>query len=895
MTAGYDFLADGSIEVESALNANFGSSDALINETWDRNDLVDALRLGNPNQIEIGSLNAHYDHNRALPALGNATGDETNLFTVDDIAGFGLDRSLYFTMGCHAGLSVADIAVGVFDDNDSDWAQTYASQGALYAANTGYGYGDTVAVALSERLMAQFAERLDGSMTVGQAMTFAKQQYFGNLGLYGVYDEKALQEATFYGLPMYKVGTSTPPAPVPVTTVEDPVTGLQSAPVSFSPSITQQSTPIGEFFSVDGEAQFVHFRPLQPIVRTDVTPADGDLLARGALITGLITTDIPNVDIAYGRPIIDLSALEPEVESDEIVFPTTFATVSVFNTPPSSPAGPSVAQRQQLNVIAGQFTSPADGSTQGTQRLFTDFDATVYYSDSNGPSDDFTKPTFNQIQAALIDGQASFIVEVSDDGDTGPLTNVVRVVALYRQSASGTDSTWVSVDLVHGSPWTGGGPIDPSALVDGKLDYMIQAIDSSGNIAVSTFKGLFHKAEELPPPPADAGGYNIEIGGSLGENGWYTSAVTLTVTAQSGEPGDPEVTIDGALASGSNTYQITQDGAHVVTVEGVGFGVLIDKTRPTITIDVPANGAEYEVGDVLAATYFCLDAGSGIVSCDGPTTSGSLLDTSSLGEFDFTVATEDHAGWDDSLNHSYGVYGIDGPTDPVPLGTTINVTGFVPNAISGATWNWGDSSSDSGVVSDREITGSHTYSEPGVFLVTLDADGQIYEFEFVVVYDPVGVSVTGTAQFDWPDTAFPGFSGKGKAGMSVKYKKRSLVPTGNFKFEFTPDDKPAFVAAHSWLTLAGNKVKFDSDGFDWLLVLDGEAWYLGTGTFHKDDDPFRFWVHVIDGGRGGGKGDLVRVMIYDHASGVVFDTQVGDAIWADPTTPTSTGNLKVKN
>ena len=32
-----------------------------------------------------------------------------------------------------------------------------ATQGALYAANTGFGYGDDAAVAYSERVMADYA------------------------------------------------------------------------------------------------------------------------------------------------------------------------------------------------------------------------------------------------------------------------------------------------------------------------------------------------------------------------------------------------------------------------------------------------------------------------------------------------------------------------------------------------------------------------------------------------------------------------------------------------------------------------------------------------------------------------------------------------------------------
>ncbi len=66
--------------------------------------------------------------------------------------------------------------------------------------------GDTEAIALTERLLAIFARNLNGSLTIGQAHAFAKQQYFADLGLYGEYDYKALQAATLFGLPMYRYG-----------------------------------------------------------------------------------------------------------------------------------------------------------------------------------------------------------------------------------------------------------------------------------------------------------------------------------------------------------------------------------------------------------------------------------------------------------------------------------------------------------------------------------------------------------------------------------------------------------------------------------------------------------------------------------------------------------------
>ena len=104
--------------------------------------------------------------------------------------------------------------------------------------NTGYGLGDTAAVLYSEKLNVLFADRLDGSMTVGQALAFAKQEYAATPTQSG-YHLKVVDQATLMGLPMYRVGTgATAPPPTPAITTTDSATGLPVAPFSVSPSFT---------------------------------------------------------------------------------------------------------------------------------------------------------------------------------------------------------------------------------------------------------------------------------------------------------------------------------------------------------------------------------------------------------------------------------------------------------------------------------------------------------------------------------------------------------------------------------------------------------------------------------------------------------------------------------
>ena len=183
-----------------------GTSNAqeLINNSWSKSDLLGAMfPASNPPTLD--SINAHYDHFRSLPADENAANRETILYTTADLAGRSTAGRVIFTMGCHSALPVSDFVLG--NPLNADWSQAYAQSGAVvYMGNTGYGLGDTAAVLYSEKLNLLFADRLDGSMTVGQALAFAKQEYAATPTQSG-YHLKVIDEATMMGLPMYRVGT----------------------------------------------------------------------------------------------------------------------------------------------------------------------------------------------------------------------------------------------------------------------------------------------------------------------------------------------------------------------------------------------------------------------------------------------------------------------------------------------------------------------------------------------------------------------------------------------------------------------------------------------------------------------------------------------------------------
>ena len=88
-----------------------------------------------------------------------------------------------------------------------------------------------------------------------------------------------------------------------------------------------------------------------------------------------------------------------------------------------------------------------------------------------------------------------------------------------------------------------------------------------------------------------------------------------------------------------------------------------DDTAPTITIATPTDGQQLTQGQLVPSTFSCTDgAGSGVASCTGP----SSVDTSTVGNHDFTVSASDHAGNDATKTVHYSVVG----PSPAPPATT---------------------------------------------------------------------------------------------------------------------------------------------------------------------------------------------------------------------------------
>ncbi|MGD8737265.1 MAG: hypothetical protein PVJ85_10980 [Anaerolineae bacterium] len=215
-------------------------------------------------------------------------------------------------------------------------------------------------------------------------------------------------------------------------------------------------------------------------------------------------------------------------------------------------------------------------------------------------------------------------------------------------------------------------------------------------------------------------------------------------------------------------------------------------------------------------------------------------------------------------------------------------------AIDTVVWDWGDGTSSSCASDPVEctvdwpvivnstaagsqsvnvtVTGSHAYSDPGVYTVqvtVLDIFGQFdtATYEFVIVYDPGAGFVTGGGWIDSAPGAYqpdPTLTGKATFGFVSKYKKGSSRPTGNTMFQFK---------------VAG--LTFYSDTYHWLVVnQDGtNAQFKGEGTLNGAGAPdgglYRFMIWATDG-RDADAMDTFRIRIWWEDVFSAFEVDIYD-------------------
>lgn len=203
-----------------------------------------------------------------------------------------------------------------------------------------------------------------------------------------------------------------------------------------------------------------------------------------------------------------------------------------------------------------------------------------------------------------------------------------------KTSLSGYDD-WDNLKFKVGAIGSAGGVPDPpvETILEEMTPDMLNQIESLDTVAPVTTAS--------PTPPANA-------------NGWNNTDVQVTLSATDDDSGvaRTEYNIDNA---GWTTYTapvtLSAEGVHTFQYRSIdraqnqeqdqSLTVRIDKTPPTVTSNVPAEGATYILHQPLTPDFSCDDGAlSGVDTC----TTSDTIDTDSVGSKTFTISASDKAG-----------------------------------------------------------------------------------------------------------------------------------------------------------------------------------------------------------------------------------------------------------
>ena len=613
---GYDFLSDGAQALADELAAAGIVDTTLISETWDGGDLLGLLNGADNTFL---SVNAHYDFESLLPAAFDGTPfSAQDLVTTADLtgaSGIGVPNfTAIVTAGCHAGLSMHDVQLGF---STPDWAETFGSgNNNVFAAHTTYGFGDTEAVAYSERLIEIFGRNLaaltngdpGAPASIGAAMRDAKQEYLATTLVLTPYDEKILQSMTFYGMPMFVVGGDPAAAPLAepqaAAEVDDGITvsdadgsGIRRVDVELTPTVGTPgpgnlnlvSTGIGEYYEVDGKTVGAQYRALQPLV--DIPLPDNGTPAAGFLITDLTATDLANFTPYYLQPTLDSSANETYIVPADGSFPASLQRVST-----------QANGQQRLLLAAGQFQDGLDGGLD-IQRIFPSIGGDLY--PENGVEVD--EPIFTRVigRSGELESVVQFELETSSP--------VQRVFVLFKEQSELTGVAWRGLDLfnvVGTNTWLGAAPVsEPEAVVE----FFAQMVGLDNKVRITD-----NKVDNfLATLPDEVGDLTIELTGSDLIGGYYNGPVTATVV-DSTVPETLEISVDSQPFTPGGSVLISDEGGHVVLARDDAGGrefvfFVIDSIGPNLSADASPTGGVVS-GDVTV-TASASDVGqSGVAS-----------------------------------------------------------------------------------------------------------------------------------------------------------------------------------------------------------------------------------------------------------------------------------------
>lgn len=815
LVSGYDFLADTAGFIAAQLQANGLTTDAQLIQpvgeppsgpnAWTATQL--RAKLFGPSTYGILSLNSHFSGNSML-AADYATRLLSNEISSLPLSDTRFRNALILSTGCHSAYNIVDAEATALTQ-PIDWGQALASRGATVVGGTGYQYGDTDFMKYSEKILGDLVLELrygTGPISIGAALTNAKRTYLSSLVALKGIDEKAMAEATLYGLPM--LGYNLPaagriPRPTSGTTLTPTALtspGLSSA--DFSPTYTLNTntktlTQVGTnalstatYFDASGNIAVAPGAPVLPQT-TNAVGVAGQAL-RGAVLLGADYTDVTPI-----QPFTDVATTEVRGAHAQYVT-GVFTPVRPFD----------------LNQFAGSnlITTPfqyrsTNGGPTGTGRKITSESFRLYYSTLTDTRALAASPVVYNVELLADSDPTKVRVNVLI-GARGPITGpsalgVQDVYVTYTGETGSLNGHWASVALTRLSAtseangigfafqYTGVIPRGTTPALD--VRALVQAVGGNGLVTWASNDGAYYRIVTETATAADpkiATSLALSLATSTGA---YRATLPVRARLTTGAGGlngkvvsfrSGGVRIDAVTANDANgqagwaSAQLPLLAAPGQTALTVGFeedaDYLGSGAETTLTVTrAPSrfDGASTTVlsaGSVLLAT---LIGGTGATS---EPLGSQLVTLSGAGR---TVQT---------FTDGYGRVRLD-TLDGFPTGGFSVTIAFAGN--------------------DRYLpAGSVSVSVPNTFVT---AGGYILT--------PSGA------------IGFPAVGKKSNFSLNVRYKTGETVPSGNFDFKATESN-----------------VTFTATSFDSLSVVGSTAEVQGRGTVNGTSG-WTFRVRVTEG------------------------------------------------
>lgn len=497
LVTGYDFVQDSGSEDCKAWRKSMGEANVpcLIGDTWSRNQLVD-LQLRTNSPFKLQSINGHADHYReGVPSGGG--GGELRASAVDAVVGLDLSGGLIYTLGCHAGLNVPP-------ENTTeplDLAEAFTRKGANYIGNTGYGWGFLNGIGLSEQVIQYFTAGLKKGGSIGVALTNAKRQYYQLTLANTPYDEKVMQEITYYGLPMFEWpksladdnpfpgvgdnfqgGGSLGPGEVVISTTTN---------FTFTPALSGNNNLLS--LSSDADGNYLTFggysaasldQPIQPLYFRNVSKPDLGVRS------GVIRSATVNQVSGNFNPTIATASNEFVNASESKIDPLADGQPPTWY-PPLEVTAQSLQKDSLMSAQLGQYNP----ETQ-QQRIFGGLQVQLFYSTST----DEVPPQFSLVDGQYNPktGQVNVKLGVSDDYGVQVVT--IHYIEDERQALTALKTVDAHYDASL-QKWLGNFPGNENSI------FYVSAVDRSGNQQTVNNKGLNYRPVQARPLDPDTNIY----------------------------------------------------------------------------------------------------------------------------------------------------------------------------------------------------------------------------------------------------------------------------------------------------------------------------------------------------------------------------------------------------